>query len=112
MQAVARRLYGLIRAWAATMASLQQGSEEIAWGLIMLFGGRRFEEAVTAYVLAHEESIRAGKVAANDTVALSSPEPDQRLKARAEIVAPVPPPRRLVGHNQRQGRPQRRVVFD
>jgi hypothetical protein len=93
------------------MASHQQDSE-IAWGLIMLLGGRRFEETVTAYVIAHEESICAGEVAADETVALSSPESDQRLEARAKIVAPVPVPRRLIGHDQRQRRTQRRVVFD
>jgi len=53
---LARRLDSLIGTRPARVAGHQQ-DREITWGLIMLLGCRRFEEVVTAYVIAHKEGI-------------------------------------------------------
>src|SRR6202035_259020 len=86
--------------------------EEVARRLVVLLGRRRIEEMIAGDIVAHEECVGAGKIAADDAVALAASEPHQRFETGAEIIAAVPAPLRIVRNDQRQRRPQRRVIFD
>lgn len=53
----------------------------------MLVGRGRLEKMVASDVVAHEECVGPGKITADQAIALSAPEPHQRLETGAEIAS-------------------------
>jgi len=63
---------GDVRPWPRRVPALEH-REEVAWRLVVLFGRRRIEEMVAGDIVAHEECVGAGEIAADDAVALAAP---------------------------------------